>query len=306
MALAGRGGGRHRRARVFFCSGFGLTLSQRKRPLGFPAFLRRRFLKIYLPYILAVFLSAGYEYLRQGSVSWQALLSHVFLYKMFVERFQVSFGVQFWFISTILQFYLLFLPLYALRRRLPARTMVLGALGLSALWWVLTRLLGVEDTRVWGCCFLQYLWEFVLGMAAADWLAGKERVVLPRWLLPAAALAGLGLQTAMSLAGGWLKAFNDLPGFFGFAALALLLFFSCRRVLRPVFLGLNAVSYEWFLVHVLAFQTAYRWLRPRCGSAALLMAVLLLWSLALALVYAFLLRRLLWRSRRQESAPAEG
>lgn len=37
-----------------------------------------------------------------------ALFSHIFLYKMFVSDYEMSFGGQLWFISTIIQFYIVF------------------------------------------------------------------------------------------------------------------------------------------------------------------------------------------------------
>ena len=103
-SLGGTGG------HVFvICSGFGLTLSQMRRPLHFGAFLKRRFVKIYVPYILIVlisYFSPYFEYLN--AYRFRALLSHIFLYKMFSEKYICSFGLQFWFISTIFQLYLLF------------------------------------------------------------------------------------------------------------------------------------------------------------------------------------------------------
>lgn len=40
------------------CSGFGLYLSYLNRPLTYIQFLKRRFLKVYLPYIIIILISA--------------------------------------------------------------------------------------------------------------------------------------------------------------------------------------------------------------------------------------------------------
>ena len=101
----------------FFCSGFGLTLSQLRKPQTYPEFLKRRFGKIYLPYMLIVILSAAMPFLYTGSDRLLALLSHGLLFKMFIPRYISSFGAHFWFVSTIFQFYFVFPLLERLRRR---------------------------------------------------------------------------------------------------------------------------------------------------------------------------------------------
>ena len=42
----------------FFCSGFGLYLSYLRKPIGFVDFMQKRMLKIYVPYIIVIFISA--------------------------------------------------------------------------------------------------------------------------------------------------------------------------------------------------------------------------------------------------------
>lgn len=41
------------------CSGFGLYLSHLNKPLSYSNFLKRRFIKVYIPYILIILLSAA-------------------------------------------------------------------------------------------------------------------------------------------------------------------------------------------------------------------------------------------------------
>ena len=72
------------------CSGFGLYLSYLYRPLSYADFLRRRLSKIYLPYIIIVFLTTLWNLNINGVCEWGNLLSHVFLYKMFISSYDVS------------------------------------------------------------------------------------------------------------------------------------------------------------------------------------------------------------------------
>ena len=307
MAAAFGGTGGHM---FFFCSGFGLYLSQKKRELAFPDFLRRRFLKIYLPYILIVMITWAYTWIGFGRAMNRELLSHVFLYKMFFEKYEISFGLQFWFLSTIIQLYLLFLPLCRLEKAIGMRKLAILALCVSAVWWVFTWATGLNMKRIWGSFCLQYLWEFVLGMAAADWLAKRDTVSLQTGRLLVTAAVGILLEAVMAGLGGFAAAFNDLPAFFGYGAFALLLFAFCRRVIRPVFLRVDRISYEWFLVHVLAFSVSYEIFRAvgrrfpdsvigllasagrarLPGGAELLLAVL---AVAVSLLAAWLYARLL-------------
>ena len=89
------------------CSGFGLYLSQLYRPLSYSKFLKRRFIKVYIPYILIIILSATLPFYNHSDNKLLELSSHIFLFKMFNESLESSLGNQMWFISTIIQFYLL-------------------------------------------------------------------------------------------------------------------------------------------------------------------------------------------------------
>ena len=90
------------------CSGFGLYLSYMNKPLGYLDFLRKRFGKVYFPYIIVIGFYAVWGLISSGSVNWAAVASHVFLYKMFDNELDISLCYPFWFISTIIQFYIFF------------------------------------------------------------------------------------------------------------------------------------------------------------------------------------------------------
>ncbi|MCR5138157.1 MAG: acyltransferase [Oscillospiraceae bacterium] len=274
-----------------FCSGFGLYLSWLRRPVTFPVFLKKRFVKIYLPYIIIVVLSWLSVWYWSGACMWRPLLSHVLLYKMFFEKYEISFGLHLWFLSTIIQLYLLFVPLCRLRERTGLWKLVTLSVLLSMLWWIFTTATGLSAKRIWGSFCLQYLWEFVLGMATAEYLSEKNLRIPLTVLLPTTA-AGLGLQALMSRLGGWAAAFNDLPGFFGYASLVILLYMYGERILRPLFLWVDTLSYEWFLVHVLIFSNFYGVMRAFIGNELLLAVGAVSVSLLAAWAFAWILKKL--------------
>ncbi len=288
-AIGGTGG------HVFiFCSGFGLYLSYLHRPMGFGEFMKKRFLKIYIPYL--IFLLIHFFLPHWGvddKTQLEYLLSHVFLYKMFFEKYILSYGLQFWFISTIIQLYLLFLPLCKLREKTSMRTVLLTGCAVSVVWWIAMHATGLEILRIWGSFCFQYLWEFVLGMAVADYLMTHDTLRLPIWSLFLAAVCGLALAAVMIKLGGYWQAFNDVPALVGYTATVLLLYAGGKHVFRPVFLWIDGFSYEWFLVHVDGVKFGYhyidQWIPDE--SPELIRAVFaFLFSMAAALLLRFLVR----------------
>ena len=212
------------------CSGFGLYLSYMNKPLGYMDFLRKRFGKVYFPYIIVIGLYAVWGLISSGAANWEAVASHVFLYKMFDNELDISLCYPFWFISTIIQFYIFF-PL--IMRLIRIRGGYLLALLISILWASVVGWLGYEEYRPWGSFFLQYLWEFALGM----WLAEKyenssskvnELLAEPKnlkwpWLI-VGAVVGMGLTGAMGWIGGILKLYNDIPSLMGYLSLLLIVY----------------------------------------------------------------------------------
>ena len=288
-SLGGTGG------HVFiFCSGFGLYLSYLHNPIGFGEFMKKRFIKIYLPYLLFVL---GHFMLPHWFVPEdlrrRQLLSNVFLYKMFFEEYMCSFGLQLWFVSTILELYVLFIPLCKLREKYSMKTVMTISLVISAGWWTAMYLTGLDSMRIWSSFCFQYLWEFVLGMAAAEYLFRRDEVRLPVWGLPAAAVLGLGLQAAMAVRGGIVAAFNDIPGLIGYTSVVLILWQTGRRVLRPVFLWVDTISYEWFLVHVDAIMWGYYYARQITESELLRAVMATAFSLVIAWLFALVVKLLL-------------
>lgn len=181
------------------CSGFGLYLSYLNRPLGYKDFLKRRFGRIYWPMAI-VCVCTSFWMLYQGKEVLMPLLGNLLLFKMFVPELESSMGSQMWFISTIVQFYLAW-PL--ILRLINIKLWYLIVLAISLLWSTTVGLLGYSEERVWNSFFLQYLWEFCLGMKLAEIYVKRQSALnVPKWkwLLPVCFI-GLVLTGIMGWAG---------------------------------------------------------------------------------------------------------
>jgi len=234
------------------CSGFGLYLSYLNKPVTYPQFLKRRFLKIYLPYAIIIIISALLPFYNTSPNKWIQLSSHLLLYKMFVERWECSYGIQFWFVSTIIQFYIA----WPLILRIFKRGGVILALIISLGWSTLVGVSDLSDERVWNSFFLQYLWEFVLGMQLASYYKtypeNFKMIPTCKILLPIC-LLGVILVGVTGVLGGIWKSYNDIPSLFGYMGMALILYKVNIRFINKFFVYTNKISYEWYLVHILVF-----------------------------------------------------
>lgn len=240
------------------CSGFGLYLSYLKKPLGYDDFLKRRFGKVWIPYAIAVMLWSAWYLASKGFFPVREVVSHLLLYKMFSTELDTSLCYPYWFISTIVQFYLCW-PLIVKAYRMRWGGAVL--LVVSLLWSTIVGILGLEEERPWGSFFLQYLWEFSLGM----WIA--ERCMIPDgkglcimdiksyrwWWLVLGAIGGMCLSAFMAWNGGILKLYNDIPSLIGYLSIALLIYKIGVKMVNRFFEWANSFSYELYLVHSLVF-----------------------------------------------------
>lgn len=241
----------------FFCSGFGLYLSQIKKPTGYFHFLKKRFRKIYVPYIIIILISAMIPFMYEGN-RVKALISHMFLYKMFVREYEASFGVQFWYISTLVQFYLFFIPLCRLKEKQGGRRFCLSCCTISVLWWIFLAVSGLGTERIWNSFFLQYLWEFAIGMEIANKLEKGIVIRIKKIQLLTGTVAGLGVASEAVLLGDMFKIFNDVPALIGYGAVALLLYSIGNNWLKKAILFFSEISYELYLVHILIFTIMFR------------------------------------------------
>lgn len=266
-ALSFGGAGVHM---FILCSGFGLYLSHLRRHLSYTEFLSRRMQKVYLPYCIAVLLWVVYYAIKTHTVSWNSVASHLFLYKMFDGDLDVSICYHYWFISTIIQFYICW-PLILRLMQLKRGLMIAFAISFS--WSVAVGSMNLEESRVWGSCIFQYLWEFCLGMTLAKNAASIEGRIRELGFIKIAltAIVGIAATGAMGYCGGFLKLFNDLPSLVGYSACALLVY---RMGIRPIcgfFEFTSRFGYEWYLLHgltIMSMLSAFPSLPPLLTVAA--------------------------------------
>lgn len=241
-----------------FVSGYGLGLS---KTTDWPTFYQKRFRKVLLPYYIGVTLIFVINLLLPiYQDDWHAYLGHVLLYKMFVESYNVSFGGHFWFISTILQLYILF-PLisYFVTRSTPVKA-ILTAVTISVAYGFLLLTMGEQDKRIWTCSALQYGWEFVLGMVIArkGWL---PVVLRQSWLLHGLLfIVGVaGTVLLVQYAGATGRQFNDYFAFVGYMGGCTVVYKLSQSQallvgLKRFVLWVEPFSYALFITHILVLD----------------------------------------------------
>ena len=240
------------------CSGFGLYYSYCKKETGFIQFIKKRFTKIYKPYIIIVLISSLAPFMYKETDRITAVLSHVFLFKMFVEKYEGSFGGHLWYISTIFQFYFVFIPLCKYKKKFGTKRFLMLSFSLSILWWLFIAVLGLENKRIWSSFFLQYLWEFSLGMCIADYLYhGSDILIRAKYLIPAS-ITGLIITSIAGFIGGVFTVFNDVTSLVGYAGVALILnMIPYLGKIKNIIVKISTFSYEWYLVHILVFSCVF-------------------------------------------------
>ncbi|GAB3807603.1 acyltransferase [Spirosoma humi] len=272
-----------------FVSGFGLYLSHLSNPLAFWPFIKKRFLKIYLPVSLSVtviaLISLGLPLYHS---SLYAYLGHLLLYKLFDERIVGSYGYHFWFISLILSLYLVFLPILEAKDRLPTRLFIGLSVGISLVWSALIISIGKESVRVWNSFFLQYLWEFCLGIYLADVYKTKQ---IGFWNQPSVTLLIISIVALFLYAvfpstfGSVGKVLNDIPALVGYMSLALLVYTTHFPFLNRFFTYTGKISFALYLFHMLFLQMAtYITARFRLEFTWLLV-VIVFWGNYLLAIY---------------------
>lgn len=244
----------------FLCSGFGLFLSQSKSKKTYVEFLKRRFLKIYVPYVLIIsitFIASFFtNKIYTGENVYVAYLSHIFLFKMFSPMYESSFGTQFWYISTLFQFYLLFIPLFNLQKKIGAKKYLFLCSVFSVIWWITMYVTQLEEIKIYGSFFLQYLWEFALGMFLAEYVLNNNTIKIKNMTLLILAIIGIIITTISTFKGGLLKSFNDLSSLTGYLSLAIFIYFNLKQV-SALFIKISSISYEWYLSHMLVFSIIF-------------------------------------------------
>lgn len=273
------------------CSGFGLCLSYLNKPLTYLQFLKRRFAKVYLPYIIVILVSALIPFYSTSSDKILQILSHVFFFKMFFNDLESSLGGQMWFISTIFQFYIVWFLLLKLFNRSGG---VIYALLVSMIWATIVAVLGKSDIRIWNSFFLQYLWEFVLGMHLAIYYkANPAKFNIPNFkvLIPIC-MIGIAITGFAGIKGGVWKLYNDVPSMMGYLSTLLIIYKLKNRFINDIFIFTNKISYEWYLVHILVFSCTSYNLRQFGIPVVIIAVISLTLSYFTAFLYYLILKRI--------------
>ena len=251
----------------FLLSGFGLALSKYSGNIG--AFYQRRLVKVWFPYAVALTLSLAVAIvLNVFPDRWAAWCAGVLGYQMFWPEYIESFGGHFWFISAILQFYLVFPALQWLFQKTGNSLRFVGiCLALSVVWWVIVFALGRGSIRTWNSFFLQFLWEFGVGMALAyemkrgtTFEAFAAKYWLPhtwwKWILGGLVCAAIMLVLVLKT-GRFGPVFNDIPALMGYGMLCVgVYFFSIQYwpVVSRWLAWLGEVSFSVYLVHIMVLE----------------------------------------------------
>ncbi|MDE6065975.1 MAG: acyltransferase [Duncaniella sp.] len=277
----------------FLCSGFGLYLSHLRKPLGYKSFLQRRFGKIYLPMAVVCLVTASVLALRGGD-ALMPLLSNLFLFKMFMPEYETSLGVHMWFISTIIQFYFAW-PLIV--RLMQWKYGLLISIVISILWSTFTLIVGISGERVWNSFFLQFLWEFCLGMKIAEtYVSDAIQTNIPKikTLLPVC-IVTIILTGLMGWIGYPWHLYNDFFSLTAFLTLALIVFSIRIPWINRFMIYTNKFSYEWYLVHLLIFDVVTEVLRAIFGPVNMIVEIAV--CLALSYTVAIFLQSLMGQRR---------
>lgn len=250
----------------FLCSGFGLFYSHLNKPLNYANFLKKRFFKIYKPYIISVALWSIWEFFRTQQIPLTEISSHVFLWKMFSIKYDTSLCYAYWFISTILQFYLCW-PLIV--KLMKCKKGLFIAIFISLCWSTTVGLLNYEEQRPWSSFFLQYLWEFCLGMYLANqyynYNTQKTDISttlfnIKNWkyhYIFIGIIIGMSTTGIMGFRGGFLKLYNDMPSLIAFSFCAILIYKASPNILGRIFCFFDQFSYELYLTHALIYAVYF-------------------------------------------------
>jgi peptidoglycan/LPS O-acetylase OafA/YrhL len=236
-------------------SGFGLYYSYIRKPLTYSVFLKKRISKVYVPYIFIVLLSAFISlFIPIYQNSLYALGGHVFLYKMFDESIVGSYGYSLWFISMILQFYFTFFIIIWLKSKLKNRAFLLTGLLISISWAIIIILLNKQGERVWNSFFLQYFWEFSLGMVLAELMFKDEKLIEKStnqlFLFTVGSISCVLCGLLALKAGDAGRLFNDLFALVGSGFLVIFLFNLKIKPINRFFLFVGKISTAVYLLHI--------------------------------------------------------
>lgn len=242
-----------------FLSGFGLSLS---KPTEALTFYKRRLLKVYTPFAITVTLIFLSNYIwpiypGQGVKEW---LSNVLLYKMFDfsgnGELNATFGDHFWFIGTIIQFYIVFPVLVFLLKKLGNSGFLILCFATSFAFWYFLDVNGLFPHKAWSRQFPQFLWEFALGMVAAELYKTKNIAFwrLPLWqAILAAVVCVPTVFLLVKFLGRTGQILNEIPSLVLFTSLVVIAFQIMQKYIpfiKDFFMSMGNYSFALYLSHI--------------------------------------------------------
>ena len=266
----------------FFCSGFGLYYSYLRNPLPWTDFIKKRFVKVYLPYILVIFVCALVPYTYADDDRLAALLSHVFLYKMFVPKYIQSFG-PYWFMSSIFQYYLLFYAIIKLKDKVNNnKRFLLIWIVISLVWSILAwcfPLIREKLDWVFDTCIFLHGWVFAWGLLTAELLHQKKVVfVTVKNLLLTTCISMV--VTLIATYGTDIQYLKEIPRGVFLMCFATIAWAICGEAIQRFIVWCGSFSFEWYLTHMLILEGIFRLTNPVslknqlifCGSGFIITA----------------------------------
>ncbi|RYU94118.1 acyltransferase family protein [Emticicia agri] len=273
----------------FFVSGFGLTLS---KYVDYQTFIKRRLIKVLLPYYITITLIFLINLLTKVyEIDFVAFLSHILLFKMFDSEYITSYGAQFWFISTIVQFYLVF-PLLLWFLKSEKYKLFIGlTLAISIGYSLFLSFVIPEGGDAYKRFFLQYLWEFALGMAVARTGKLDKLITAPIIYYMIIAIVCLAATGILAIKGGNIgKNLNDIFVFFAYTSLTII-FFRTMPLVNKFFLWVAKFSFSLYLTHMILWD----YLGTKYGSSfftPVTLSVLLIVTLIYSYYYDIVLNKI--------------
>jgi peptidoglycan/LPS O-acetylase OafA/YrhL len=278
-------------------SAFGLSLSIFKnKPVDWKTWYSKRFTKILIPYYIAIAITAVSLFLR-GAIAaraWQGgikvilslkggFLASIFLYRNFIDKYVMAVNSPWWFVTTIIEFYLIFPVLVVLYSRFGYKKFLLGTGIMTVLYQLLYSVVLGTESLVFARFFLTFLFEFSLGVFLADIFINDKSFLNSILLGAKPFIIGCIFEATgafLGIKGGAIgAAFNDIFNAIGFFLIVYnFIYFTIRfNLLRRCFDFLGRYSLAIFLLHapyILLFYGSLKgWALP--GAIVLLPSYLL-------------------------------
>ena len=131
------------------------------------------------------------------------------------------------------------------------------SLVISLSWAFVVASLGHGSMRIWNSFFLQYLWEFALGMIIAEMLINKKTSVFnirPIYILIVGLVCSVIYAVMAFIPGGIGKLFNDIPALLGYSSIGVWIYLIKSKVINKFFLFTGKISYSFYLLHILILK----------------------------------------------------